>query len=101
MLYDSLAFNYGAEFCAFAVESYGAFIDEAQAFCKAVSDYASLSGATWPWRAIRRGMVNSIAMAVQKGNALAVLGGLQRSLGFGGSRQVAARGSRCGFRRRG
>jgi hypothetical protein len=81
--YDAMATRLNTRFCAFAVETYGAFGEEAQQFCKDVASFATLSCTTWPWKAVQRGMVNAISIAVQQGNAVAVLRGLQRSQGPG------------------
>ena len=81
--YDAMAARLQVRFCAFAVETYAAFGAEAQKFCKDVADFATLSCSTWPWRTVQRCMVSAISMAVQQGNAVAVLRGLQRSQGPG------------------
>jgi hypothetical protein len=88
--YDAMAARLNTRFCAFAVKTYGAFGAEAQQFCKDVASFATLSCTTWPWKTIQRGMVNAIAMAVQQGNAVAVMRGLQRSNGPGRRMQEVA-----------
>jgi hypothetical protein len=78
--YDQMARAHHAQMCPFVIESFGAFGQEAQAFCSRVAGAASLLNSQWPWRNLLSSMVNSIAVTVQKGNATSVLTGLQRTL---------------------
>ena len=72
----------GIPFHPFAVETYGAFGVEAQKVISEVAAFAEQSSTPWSRSGILSGFVNAVSIAVQRGNALAILNGCQRSRAF-------------------
>jgi hypothetical protein len=84
----------GAAFSAFAVESYGAFGPQAAALVDRIAAYADTTS-KWASVAVRSNLINAVAVAVQKGNAIILASGLQRSReSFHGGHDRRARGRR-------
>ena len=78
--YQEMAQQQLATFVPFAIESYGAFGPLATQFMKRIANYALLSSPSFTVVSILSGLIQSLAVAVQRGNTEAIAHGLRMSL---------------------
>ena len=86
-----------ASFYALSLETLGGFSPSAQNFVKLVADFAFSSDSGWSRTSVINGLGNSIAIAIQKGNAAAINAGVQQARAFG---PVSSRAHQVGVRAR-
>ena len=91
--YGKVASRIGAELLNVSVDACGALASDAALLVEAIGEEGERwSAGTWSSRAIERHLLGAIAVAVQRGNALAMLTGYSRTL----ARAEAGRGRRSG-----
>lgn len=78
--YQDMARQQLATMVPFAIESYGAFGDLATSFMKRIADHARHSSPSYSVVSILSGLIQSLAVAVQRGNTEAIAHGLRLSL---------------------
>jgi hypothetical protein len=78
--YKQMTEQQEAEFFAFSAESCGGLGPQALAVLKALSAAGQPHLAMWPRYQIIQHMLSSVAVAIQKGNAMAVLSGYNNQL---------------------
>ena len=62
----------------FAIESFGTFGQAAEDFVASIAEHASHGFTFWNKQQVLTGLINSVACAVQRGNAQAIRWGLQK-----------------------
>jgi hypothetical protein len=77
--YDALAAQRNASLVPFAIETFGAFGKEAQDFVRKLASHAATAGSSWTSTELRYGLVSSLQIAVQRGNAYLLDQGLQEA----------------------
>ena len=87
--YDALARGQGAEFYAFAIETFGAFGNDARKLVQKIANVSQAVECQWTYNEMLAGMVNAVSVAVQRGNGLMISAGLSRARMYGRSRQLA------------
>jgi hypothetical protein len=93
--YGRVASRIGAELLNVSVDACGALASDAARLVEAIGEEGERwSAGTWSSRAIERYLLGAIAVAVQRGNALAMLTGYSRAI----ARARARRGRRASGR---
>jgi len=77
--YRETAAQHGAELLPFVVETCGGMASDAVQLLAAMGDMGEERLAVWPRHVVIRQLMGSVAMAVQRGNAVAVLSALSRA----------------------
>jgi hypothetical protein len=67
--YHGMGQAHGAEVIPFALDVYGVFGDDALEFVNKLADYADQNASNYSPMQIREGLMNEVAVALQKGNA--------------------------------
>ena len=79
--YRTMASAQGTHFLPVAAETFGAIGDSAYLLFSKIADYAeeSTHGVIWQRNAVRLGLINAVAMAIQRGNAICITRGLHQA----------------------
>jgi hypothetical protein len=97
--YASVASRIGAELLNMSVDSCGGMASDAVRLGEAIAvEGERLSAGTWSSGEINRQLLGAIAMAVQRGNALAMLAGYTRAAAVEGVRRGRRLSGRMGMR---
>src|SRR5450432_2228940 len=78
--YSTMAKAQGAKFLPFAVEMYGGMGKSAKQLLQLINKSARDQMLMWPYQQIMQNMKGDIAISIQRGNAIAILAGYQRSI---------------------
>ena len=86
--YASVASRVGAEMLHLSLDACGGMATDAVRLVRAIGEEGEVcSAGIWSRSLIERRLLSSIAMAVQRGNAMAMLSGYTRSAGAGTSQE--------------
>jgi hypothetical protein len=89
--YRETAAQHHAELLPFSVETYGGMAPDAIKLLSAMGSMGEEQLGVWPRHVVIRHLMGAVATAVQRGNAVAWLGGYSRALAEMGRRRVAER----------
>ena len=78
--YSTMAKAQGAKFLPFAVEMYGGMGKSAKQLLQLINKSARDQMLMWPYQQIMQNLKGDIAISIQRGNAIAILAGYQRSI---------------------
>ena len=77
--YQVMAARLDMDFVPFSIESFGAFGTKAQDVVKRIVDCVDTGICSWTKKQVRVGLISAVAVSVQKGNAIALRGGMFQS----------------------
>jgi len=81
--YKGTASQHEAKFIAFVIESTGGLSDTAVSFLKQIILASRDNNTLWAWEEVRNECFWSVAIAIQKGNAMTMIAGRNKAIGMG------------------
>jgi hypothetical protein len=75
--FRTCVYNSNSSFVPFAVETYGGFCEESQQFLQELAAFSTTHQSVWTAKEISSSLRFSIAVAIQRGNAMACLSGFR------------------------
>ena len=89
-----MASRLGAELMNFSVDACGGMASDAERLVRAISEEGERwSAGTWTYGSVKRQLLGSVALAVQRGNALTMLSGFSRAASVRAERSHRANAS--------
>ena len=81
--YKGTASQHQAKFIAFVIESTGGLSDSAVSLLKQILLASRDNSTLWAWEEVRKECFWSVGIAIQKGNAMAMIAGRNKAVGMG------------------